>query len=297
MKYLPKIAIIFLLNIILFSCSNEKIDEDSSNLTANEITLIKEVGANHNRALDVIYDKLLRSKNEGTLLRTNLEPRLEINNSLTEFGETIYQEEKLSIYISSIAEGESILTQSENLNEYTNFSAIIEQSFIEIKDKFIVANMNSSACDNYLDEIKNIMLNSYNNSDLTNLTTILDLKFSEIETANTLNTAQKAILLSTIDLYKASLIYWESNINNWFELNNQDSNKIEGPNINYTVVGAADAIGAVRGAVIGAAAGLPVGGIGAIPGAICGALAGGAQGSALAAGAQLLAWAWNSYWD
>ncbi|SDS53276.1 hypothetical protein SAMN05216503_3365 [Polaribacter sp. KT25b] len=258
---------------------------------------IKQVGENHTIALNAVYKDLLRKKNENIKFRTSVvDPRVNVNNILSTVGETIYSGNELITYKESITTGESNITQADSLNNYKTFSNTLEISFNDISNSFNSSGLNSETNENYLNEIKNIMLGSFNATDSNDIVSNLDTKFNIIQYDTSLTLSQKAILLSTIDLYKDSLLYWESNIDDWINLNDNVAKRIDGPDINYTVVGAADAIGAVRGGIAGAASGVLLGGIGAVPGAICGALAGGAQGSALAVGAQLLAWAWDSFW-
>lgn len=219
-----------------------------------------------------------------------------VNNVLIELGEGLYTGNELIAYYESITKGESNITQATNLNDYNTFNTQINQSFSEISNTLTLEGLNSITTQNHLNAIKVIMLSSFNENNLNVLISDLDTKFSLIQFDKSLTSVQKSLLLSTIDLYKDSLSYWESNIDEWVALNDNNLNRIDGPNMNYKVIGAADAIGAVRGGIAGGIAGAVAGGVGAVPGAICGALAGGAQGSALAAGAQLLAWAWDSFW-
>lgn len=294
MKLISKIVFTLALLFSIISCSEKDNENLNNELSASDIAKIRQVGDNHTLALNAVYDDLLNTKNQSLYRISNSDPRTNVNNILEGVGEVLYTGNELNIYNQNITKGESILTQANNLNDYNTFNNVLNQSFSEISNYLVVNNLQSLAIDNYMVELKNIMLNSFNNTDINMLKAELNNKFNIIQFDNDLTLGQKAILLSTLDLYKDSLIYWEANLDTWFALNDNNQSKIKQPNINYTVIGAADAIGAVRGGIIGA--GALAGGIGAIPGAICGGLAGGAQGSALAAGAQLLAWAWESIW-
>lgn len=285
------------LAILFFGCSNEDVDNTKNALSDTDLARIRQVGDNHTIALNAVYEKLFMQKNQSIQLRNSeTDPRPMVNNVLIELGEGLYTGNELIAYYESITKGESNITQATNLNDYNTFNAQINQSFSEISNTLTLEGLNSITTQNHLNAIKGIMLSSFNENNLNVLISDLDTKFSLIQFDKSLTSVQKSILLSTIDLYKDSLSYWESNIDEWVALNDNNLNRIDGPNMNYKVIGAADAIGAVRGGIAGGIAGAVAGGVGAVPGAICGALAGGAQGSALAAGAQLLAWAWDSFW-
>lgn len=295
---MKKYFLVLSLPLFFLSCNTENRFDEQNKLTSTDLNEISQIGERHNQALNNIYLELQSKKENSTIfLREIFDPREMVYTNIAAFGSSIYNNEELMLFTEKIETGESNFTQALDLDKIEDFTTALTIAFSEVKNELMINNLHSDNVENYLESIKIIMINSQSDSvDFFELKDTVSNKFIEISNDNVISSTQKAILLSTLTIYDASLSYWYENLDSWYELNSNESSRVSEPRMDYGVIACADAIGALRGAYTGAASGALVGGIGAVPGAICGALAGGATGSALAAGAQLLKWAWTSIW-
>lgn len=251
MMKLKKNYVLIILSIILVGCSPPDITDNKNtevkwyNVTENRTELAREfdrVGINHNKELDNIYQELNFYKNSK---RSSKENGLSINE------------------VNKIVDSYYSMKYSRNITEITE-NEIIEYNSLE--DLELTEKVSF-----YINQFDNIVKNNNSNELIFKKVELL-----ETEAINNLTQEESYILLSYSATMRASLAYWNENLENWDNLLTHEErlllkSRFVWPWERIKWMATSDALGAAAGAAVGAVIGLRFGGVGAAVGAGIGA--------------------------